>query len=519
MTTSESKRVLHHLYRSRKTAHASGGVGIVLVQAAEMAYVLAFKHPSKLASLLMWVCMAPFAIGMMTSHMRRRIRHNGRTALPSMTGMLWVSCFSALACAMNEMMDNLFYTRLYLGLLICSLVSTTLEVLHPEVTRGNGWIFGVLFTYLTLLFPVATQYLLTPEMLKDLYQKQNMAMVLYYNSIHNCLFVSLSFFMLSVRDSKIVSEDFCDVVGKFLWTFPQIPLLYAAIWRLSTVKYANMWLFATSILAGLIIFLQKRGWFVSTLKKRNKKEESSRFLGIFLRGLVWDEEHLAFTSLDPTPQYSWGMMTAYHVLGGIMAYPMGYYNRLKPLNLVHIREHMFENKINLVVGAAAVITTIFAQWDYYKKTNNGNRKLSIFSMIVMPLMNGVFESFYFFLAFDLGVKLVEPYTSNNYLLFLCGFSVFSIFSGVIHAVMWGAHVLPANYDAPRTGGSRTREQSESLLFKGVIPMSLTWLAYYAITKDMWLVILCHTYADSIIAYSVHLPSPWATHCTQKGKKV
>jgi hypothetical protein len=42
MTTSESKRVLHHLYRSRKTAHASGGVGIVLVQAAEMAYVLAF---------------------------------------------------------------------------------------------------------------------------------------------------------------------------------------------------------------------------------------------------------------------------------------------------------------------------------------------------------------------------------------------------------------------------------------------------------------------------------------------
>lgn len=133
-------------------------------------------------------------------------------------------------------------------------------------------------------------------------------------------------------------------------------------------------------------------------------------------------------------------------------------------------------------------------------------------------MNGIFETFYFLMTFDYGVKLAEPYSSNPYVLFSSGFTVFSIFSGVIHAVMWGAHVLPANYDAPRTGGERTRVQSESLLFYGVIPMSFLWLAYYYFMQDIWLVILCHIYADFIIAYSVHLPAPWTAHCPQKVNK-
>ena len=93
--------------------------------------------------------------------------------------------------------------------------------------------------------------------------------------------------------------------------------------------------------------------------------------------------------------------------------------------------------------------------------------------------------------------------------FTIGFHTFSLYSALIHAVMWGAHVLPAEYDVLRTGSPRTRDVSEKLLFRGIIPMSLFWLVLYHFYGDMWTVILCHVYADLLIAVSVHLPPPWA----------
>jgi hypothetical protein len=265
--TSESKRVLSHLSRSRRTVHAVGGVGMITVQVAEMLNILIFKRQSETAAKLMWICMTPYALGLLTPHLQRRMNHIDRK-LPSLTGMLWVASFNALACSMNEV--ETFYTNLFKVLLICSLVSTILEV-GSGVTRGNGWIFGVVFTYLTLFFPLALDFYFSEEplSLKEIYETQNIGMVLYYNCIHNSFFVSLSFFLLSMRDSKIISEEFADKVGSLLWTVPQIPLCYAAIWRLSCLRYANIWLVTTGSLAGIIIYLQKkRGWFMSTLKVR-----------------------------------------------------------------------------------------------------------------------------------------------------------------------------------------------------------------------------------------------------------
>lgn len=266
----ESRRVLSHLKRCRNTFHAAGGMGLTLAQTAEMAHVLVLRRPSRIGTPIMWACVVPFALGTTTRHMRKRVERNNRTHLPSVTGLLWVSSFLALARAAKESGGRggpLPRSRVFEVLLACSAGSTVAEIVHPSVTRGNGWIFGVVFTYATLLFPWCLDRALAPETVARLYDGNRMATVIYYNCVHNSLFVSLSFFVLSIRDSKIVGENFCDVVGRLLWTCPQIPLCYVAVWRLSSFEHANAWLTATSVLAGAIMLLQKRGWFVSTLKK------------------------------------------------------------------------------------------------------------------------------------------------------------------------------------------------------------------------------------------------------------
>ena len=405
-----------------------------------------------------------------------------------------------------------------------SLLSTINEI-RLNIPRSNGWIFGIFFTYLTLMFPLALQ--LFPETALHLYQDDNMRMVLYYNCLHNALLVSISYLVLSLRDTKVLSEEYCDKIGKFLWTIPQIPLCYIAIWRLSSrLKMANIWLGTTSVLTGIIIALQKKQVLVSTLEERrtmrkeraaHNQEGHSRFLGIFLRGLVWDDEHLAFASLDPSPQYAWGMMTGYWILGAVLGAlrPFDYFRKLSTqlqqvVAFSWAPSTTISNRAVIVVFSLVMILwTTIAQVDYHRKTNHGNRRLSVFCITVMPAFNGILESFWFFFTFDLGITAVKPYTANAIILFSTGFTTFSIFSALIHAIMWGAHVLPANYDAPRSGGSRTKEQSESLLFQGVIPMSFLWMAWYFWLDDSLWVIACHIYADVWIATSVRLPPPWA----------
>jgi hypothetical protein len=243
---------------------------------------------------------------------------------------------------------------------------------------------------------------------------------------------------------------------------------------------------------------------------------SPRLLGVFLRGLVWDDEHMAFNSLNPSPLYSWGMMCSYWMIGALLALHFDYYSQLR-IQLPDLIRILLDGKINIAMSTATVIVTIVANLDYYKKSNNGGRTLSLFSSILMPVMNGIFETFLFLVSFDIGVTAIQPYSSNDIVLFSSGFISFSIFSALIHAVMWGAHVLPENYDSPRAGGERTKKQSMELLFWNIIPMSLMWMTWYFFFHDIWLVIICHIYADGWIACAVRLPPPWAPHHKRKHK--
>jgi hypothetical protein len=328
-----------------------------------------------------------------------------------------------------------------------------------------------------------------------------------------------------------------------LWTFPYVPLTYLSIVWINSKNLeegwcwtvANFWLLVTSVIAGVIMVAQKNGYLISTLLKpanetktvaiqqpaseirKSGSVEDARFLGIFKRGLVWDDEHVAFFSLDPSPQYAWGILVGYWGLGALAAIPYDYYGKLQRSSPVLFDQEARQDSLTVVVILISIGMTIVAQLSYYRNTNTGGRPFNLFAALVLALANGVFETFLFCYFFDLGVDAARymGFWENSQLWeFTVGFHVFSLVSALVHAVMWGAHVLPANYDSPRGGGDgggvRTRKASEDLLFWNVIPMSFCWYVVYFFFQDLWTVLLCHIYADIWIAKSVHFPAPsWA----------
>jgi len=161
---------------------------------------------------------------------------------------------------------------------------------------------------------------------------------------------------------------------------------------------------------------------------------------------------------------------------------------------------------------ASFVTSII----YYRTTNHKGRKLSLFSIGTIPLMNGILESIYFWFTFDLGVWLTQWLLPRDYLSPFCtsileftmGFHTFSLYSGVVHAVMWGAMVLPPGYDLPRDGTPRTQEKSKKLL-KFLILNSTLWLISYYVYHDPWNMIICHIIADIGIDLSVRNKPPWS----------
>lgn len=163
---------------------------------------------------------------------------------------------------MTQLCTWLFYCFLGVSILL------TVREIGSGTPRGHGWIFGVVFTYITLLVPVFMHGKFGTVGMTQLYAEvPGIGKAIVYNCLQNAFLSSLGFFMLTMRDAKILSEEYVDKVGRMLWTFPSIPLTYAAFVRFLGWKVANVWFLLTSIVAGVLICGQKKGWWTSNLEQ------------------------------------------------------------------------------------------------------------------------------------------------------------------------------------------------------------------------------------------------------------
>jgi hypothetical protein len=124
---------------------------------------------------------------------------------------------------------------------------------------------------LTPLFLIALQLHVGNQGMQALCETWSIGHAIHHNSIQTALLVSVSFFVISMQDSKIIDEAFADKVGRMLWTFPRVPLTHVSIlWITKSWNVANRWLLVTSVIAGTLIGGQKNGCFVSNLQKADE---------------------------------------------------------------------------------------------------------------------------------------------------------------------------------------------------------------------------------------------------------
>ena len=185
----------------------------------------------------------------------------------------------------------------------------------------------------------------------------------------------------------------------------------------------------------------------------------------------------------PTPSQSWDVMFVYWALAAPL-FPRYMSSASPPLS-------------NFPLMAAALAVTILQQVLYFKRTTTAERPLSLFALVVFPVVNGVLETFLFFLAFDTGVHLAPSPAAQ----FLSGFLVFSLYSGLIRAFMWDKLVFPKHIN-------KTSPISLGLMLEGLTLMSFTWMLLYFKYRAVKCVILLHILTDICACLAIHLPPPW-----------
>mmetsp|Transcript_53935 Transcript_53935/g.150009 ORF Transcript_53935/g.150009 Transcript_53935/m.150009 type:complete len:241 (-) Transcript_53935:244-966(-) len=201
-----------------------------------------------------------------------------------------------------------------------------------------------------------------------------------------------------------------------------------------------------------------------------------------------------------TPARLWTVAGIYWVLAAAAGTRMGYFRLLKHAPLLPSSSSCFLGSLVL-----ATVLTCGQQVLYYYNSNSLGRKFSIFSAAVFVVMNGVFETFLFWLFFDAGVALGAWLGGGRALRFSVGFLGFFIYSGLVHALMW-EKVFPFHLTARFPG---TRRISFKVAIVSLTFMSFSWFWLYFAFEDRWSFVLLHMLTDMVASYAIRFAPPWA----------
>lgn len=237
----------------------------------------------------------------------------------------------------------------------------------------------------------------------------------------------------------------------------------------------------------------------------------------------WHAEHKVYVSAGVEPWESWLLMIFY--------WAVGYFGAISINNiwdrLFFLAVPPINNSYYWVMFGACLLVTALTQVKYYWNTTDGGRPFRWFSLFAFGLGNGIFESLWFFVSFDCIAVYFDPdfapmtsgWTTKHAVQFLAGFLSFSIYSTVVHALFWGAFVLPPHFNGkPRNG--KDKVPGPEAFLPGLIFMAFLWFVHYYVYGDMLGVILCHIIADFGAQVSDKIPAPWdtLTESTQKTNK-
>ncbi len=152
----------------------------------------------------------------------------------------------------------------------------------------------------------------------------------------------------------------------------------------------------------------------------------------------------------------------------------------------------FDTRRTILLAASLLIVAVNA-WVYSHSTSDGGRQLDILTVLVFSIGNGIAETFMFYAVFQLGTLLAGKFTKNPWALFITGFILFMVYSGLIHGLFW-INILPTH--VVQTSPYKPFFMPVQILIASSWALTFFWY------RDIRTVILLHSMIDLTMALNV-----------------
>lgn len=190
----------------------------------------------------------------------------------------------------------------------------------------------------------------------------------------------------------------------------------------------------------------------------------------------------------------WKWLTGYWTIGAIIGVKFGYFSRL----LQWAPKAMLNPWYGLAFAGTALCSKMFNT----RNTTFG-RKFEFGSSAAFSLANGLAESFLFLASYDLGRKVLgSMFNMDKAAGIITGFSVYSIYSAIVHLFFWLPKGFPKHVKP-------TAPKFERQGLPIVTAMSLIWFGIYEQFADVAFFCLLHTFFDWQGAVVMAMPGPWS----------
>lgn len=188
--------------------------------------------------------------------------------------------------------------------------------------------------------------------------------------------------------------------------------------------------------------------------------------------------------IDYNTRKAWIYMVTYWAVGLLIAHSQGYTSNLT----IRITSN------SIIVLVLSLLCQFFLSNRY---SGFGRKRLWI-PIIIFAACNGFYETMIFLGVYDIARKIQVV---DRVIAVSLGFTLFSIYSALIHLYFWLPHAFPPHVkpDAP----SFTKTGLPYLII-----MSMGWFFLYEIQDDILSICIIHFIIDAWSASIIRLPSPF-----------